>query len=183
MQINLPNIYYYTDHFNLADLLKLNNKISIIYRNYKEETNKETIYSLKKFCRNTKRKLFIANNIKQAISMKLDGVYIPSFNIKINYTSSYCYPTNFKIIGSAHNIKEIRIKKLQNCSEIFVSPIFKTKKKSKFLDITKFNNLTMYEKSKYIALGGINSKNFKRLKLTNVIGFAGISGIKKNGLK
>ena len=183
MQTNLPNIYYYIDQFNLSDLSKLNNKISIIYRNYKKEARNETIYSLKSFCKTTKRKLFIANDIKLAINFRLDGVYIPSFNKKINFASTFCYPANFKIIGSAHNIKEIKIKKLQKCSEIFISPIFKTKKSTKFLDILKFNNLTLAQKSKYIALGGINKKNFKRLRLTKISGFAGISGIKKNGLR
>lgn len=183
MQINLPNIYYYVDHFNLPDLLKLNNKINIIYRNYNEKTHKETIFSLKNFCKLSKRKLFIANNIRQALNFGLDGVYIPSFNKKINFASTFCCPTNFKIIGSAHNINEIRIKKLQNCSEIFVSPLFKTKKKNNFLDILRFNNLTLTQKSKFIALGGINQNNYKKLRLTNVVGYAGISGIKKNGLR
>ena len=34
---------------------------------------------------------------------------------------------------------------------------------------------------KDIALGGINEKNFKRLKLINPAGFAGISYFKKKG--
>ena len=183
MQTNLPIIYYYIDRFNLSDLSKLNNKINIIFRNYEKKIKNETIHSLKSFCKSTKRKLFIANDIKVAINFRLDGVYIPSFNKKINFASTFSCPANFKIIGSAHNIKEIKVKKLQKCSEIFISPIFKTKKSSKFLDIIKFNNLTLDQKSKYIALGGINKKNFKKLHLTNIVGFASISGIKKNGLR
>ena len=177
MQINLPNIYYYTDHFNLADLLKLNNKISIIYRNYKEETNKETIYSLKKFCRNTKRKLFIANNIKQAIGMKLDGVYIPSFNIKINYASSYRYPTNFKIIGSAHNISEIRVKEIQKVKKILISSLFK--KNKNYLGINRFQLLSSLTNKQTVALGGISKKNLKKLRLLSFCDFAGISYFKE----
>ena len=37
-------------------------------------------------------------------------------------------------------------------------------------------------KNKLVALGGINSSNFFRLKLTRSKGFASISWIKKNGL-
>ena len=33
--------------------------------------------------------------------------------------------------------------------------------------------------NKCVALGGINKKNIKKIKLTNVIGFAGISFFKK----
>ena len=43
--------------------------------------------------------------------------------------------------------------------------------------------ITMSENIDFIALGGINENNYKKLKLTNVVGFAGISWIKKNGLR
>ena len=36
---------------------------------------------------------------------------------------------------------------------------------------------------KIIVLGGINSSNYSRLKLTNCDGFAAINWIKKTGLK
>ena len=91
-------------------------------------------------------------------------------------------PNNFEIIGSAHDINEIRIKKSQKCSKIFLSPIFKSKKNQKFLSTIKFNLITMSKNVNFIALGGINENNYKRLKLTRAIGFAGISWIKKNGL-
>jgi hypothetical protein len=43
------------------------------------------------------------------------------------------------------------------------------------LGLIKFNNLTKLTKKKCIALGGISSKNINKLKLSNGIGFAGIS--------
>ena len=58
----------------------------------------------------------------------------------------------FKIIGSAHNVKEIKIKEKQNCEEIFLSPIFKTEKHKNYLDTIKFNNLAIETKKKIIAL-------------------------------
>jgi len=126
--------------------------------------------------------LFISNNIKIALSLRLDGIYIPSFNKKINYLSSYSFPTKFQIIGSAHNYTEIQIKKKQGCKQVFISPIFKVLKNKKVLNIYNFNKLTIDEKINYIALGGISEKNYKKIKLTNSSGFAGISWIKKNGL-
>ena len=41
----------------------------------------------------------------------------------------------------------------------------------------------MFEDINFIALGGIDENNYKKLRLTKVIGFAGISWIKKNGLR
>ena len=115
--------------------------------------------------------------------MGLNGVYIPSFNKSLNFASKYSLPSSFEILGSAHNLNEIRIKKLQKCSKIFLSPIFKSKKNQKFLSTLKFNLMTMSKNIDFIALGGINENNYKKLKLTNVVGFAGISWIKKNGLR
>ena len=48
-----------------------------------------------------------------------------------------------------------------------------------FLNIYKFNFLALSNKSNFIALGGINTKNIKKLKLLRAKGFAGISIFKK----
>ena len=50
------------------------------------------------------------------------------------------------------------------------------------LDTIKFNMLSANIKNKVVALGGINSSNFFKIKLTKSKGFASISWIKKNGL-
>ena len=163
MQINLPNIYYYIDQFNLSDLSKLNNKINIIYRNYKKKIRNETIYSLKSFCKTTKRKLFIANDIKLAINFGLDGVIFHPLIGKLILLLLFVIQLILKLLVQPIILKKLRLKKLQKCSEIFISPIFKTEKSTKFLDILKFNNLTSAQKSKYIALGGINKKILKDL--------------------
>ena len=182
MQKNFPKVYCFVDEFNLSDLSKLSKNINIIYRNYKTRISTNKLVLLKKFCKNTKRDFFISNDIKTAIKFKLDGIYIPSFNKKLNFVSSFSFQKKFKIIGSAHNIKEIKIKEKQGCKEIFISPIFHVDKKKKFLNIHNFNKLIIDRKLNYIALGGINEKNYKKVKLTKSLGFAAINWIKKNGL-
>ena len=180
MQNNLPKVFLFIDEFNLNDLSFLNPNIDIIFRNYKKKFNKSTLLSLKKFCQKSKRKFYISNNIKLAIQLKANGVYIPSFNHQINYVNFNQNP-NFEVIGSAHNFKEITIKKNQKCDLIFLSPLFKTDKNKKNLDIIKFNLTALNQKIKFIALGGINEKNINQVYLTNSTGFAGIKWIKKNG--
>jgi thiamine-phosphate pyrophosphorylase len=56
-------------------------------------------------------------------------------------------------------------------------------KSKKFLGVIKFNYLTLNKKFNYIALGGVNEKNYKMIKLLNTEGFASISWAKKNGLR
>ena len=113
-----------------------------------------------------------------AFKLKLDGVYIPSFN-KIFSHKKFHFFRDFIIIGSAHSIKEMRIKERQNVQQIFLSPLFKTNKSNKFLGIKKFNNLSKLTKKPLIALGGINKSNIKLLKLIKGVGFAGIRYFKK----
>ena len=180
MQKNLPRVFLFVDGFNSKDLASLNKNIDIIYRNYKKKINKSILLSLKNFCRKQKRKFYISNNIKLAIELDIDGVYIPSFNKKLNLLNINTRK-NFSIIGSAHNKREVITKNLQNCNLIFLAPLFKTIKNKKNLNISKFNLITLGQKKKFIALGGINEKNFSQLYLTNSVGFAGIRWLKKNG--
>ena len=110
-----------------------------------------------------------------AIKLGLDGAYIPSFNKEFSHLS-YSINSNFIILGSAHNLKEIRIKELQKVKGIFLSSLFK--KNNNFLGLNKFKIFSNYTKKNIIALGGISKKNFKKLTLLNTSGFAGISYFK-----
>ena len=90
---------------------------------------------------------------------------------------SFSIKKKFLIIGSAHNNKEIKIKERQDVKILFLSSIFKRNKN--YLGLYKFKILTNLTKKKNIALGGVSNKNLKLLKLTNCIGFAGISFFQK----
>ncbi len=166
-------IFYFIDEFKKKHFINLDKNISIIYRNYNETYNENEVLKIKKFCLSTKRNLFISNNVHLANKLKLDGIYVPSFNRDFSILRKI--DKRLKIIGSAHNIKEIMIKKKQKVDLIFISPIFKVKKKTEFLDIYKFNTLSKTAKKKVIALGGINKKNIKKIKMVNCSGYAGIS--------
>jgi len=178
MQKKISQLYCFIDEYNNAELSKLSKNINIIYRNYKKNIDISTLISIRNYCKKNKIKFFISNNIKLAIKYKLDGIYIPAFNKQINFIK-FLLPMNFKIIGSAHNNIEILIKQKQGCNLIFVSPIFKVKKKKSFLDVIRFNLLTLNKKIKFVALGGISNKNKNRLNLLKICGFAGISYFQK----
>ena len=183
MQKNSFKIYNFVNDFNLSDLHQLSKDICIIYRNYDNINHLENILKLKEYCKDIRTKFYLSNDIKLSIKLRLDGVYIPSFNNKINYVQNYSLPKNFNIIGSAHNIPEINIKLKQKCSEIFLSPVFKINKSTKFLGVNRFNLISLNRKAYFIALGGINEKNYKMIKLLKINGFASIGWAKKNGLR
>tara|TARA_A100001011_G_scaffold304511_1_gene318838 strand:+ start:2189 stop:2746 length:558 start_codon:yes stop_codon:yes gene_type:complete len=172
-------IYYFIEEFNKQEIEKLNKNISLIYRNYKKKYNFGEIENLKKLCVNQKRKFYIANDIKLALRLGIDGVYIPSFNKLCNFRNLNS-KKGFKIIGSAHNVIELKNKENQGCKEIAIAPIFDTKKNDYFLDVIKFNLISKNAKF-IIALGGINETNISRIRLTKANAIACISWIKKNG--
>ena len=127
---------------------------------------------MKSYCKYNGYKFYLSNNVKLAIKLDLDGAYIPSFNNKIKHLA-FSYKKNFLIIGSAHNNKEIKIKERQKVEVLFLSSLFKNNKN--YLGINKFKILSNLTKKKIVALGGITSKNIKKLKLLNCFGYAGIS--------
>ncbi len=152
-------------------------KTIIIFRNYDLENSKESIIlKLKKYCKKKGKKFYLSNNIKLAIKLNLDGAYIPSFNVNFEHLS-YSFKKGFKIIGSAHNLKQIKIKELQKVSEIFISSLFK--KNNNYLGINKFKYLSALTKKKVVPLGGISTNNLRLLKLINKTDFAGISFFEK----
>ena len=170
--------YYFIDNFDKKEIQNLNQNIALIYRNYNNNIKKSALEEMIDFCKKNKRDLFISNNLKIAIRYNLAGVYLPSFNKKLKYKNLNT-KKNFKIIGSAHNQSQIKIKELQGCKEIFISPIFKTDKNKFFLGVIKFNFLVNKTKKKIICLGGINSNNLRKIQLTKSAGIASISWIKK----
>jgi|TARA_B110000967_G_C18762074_1_gene498404 thiamine-phosphate pyrophosphorylase len=179
MHNNLPNFFYFINTLDKEHIRKLNKKVAIIYRNYSIKYDEKLIINIKNFCRKEKRKFFLANSISLALKLNLDGVYLPSFFKKLNLKNLH-KKKKFLIIGSAHSIKEIKVKENQGSQLIFLSPLFKTKKNLNYLDIPRFNLLTLKTPIKTIALGGINSKNINKLNMLNSNGFAAISYFKNN---
>ena len=166
------NKYYFINKFDTNNINKQDKQTVIIYRNYFSNIEENLVLKIKKHCRKRNIKFYLSNNVKLAIKLDLDGAYIPSFNKNTNHLA-YSYKKNFTIIGSAHNLKEIRIKERQGVKKIFISSLFK--KNKNFLEINKFKLLSKMTRLDVVALGGISKKNLKKLSLLYDPDFAGIS--------
>ena len=170
--------YFFINSFE-PDLIKCQDKNTIIiYRNYEKKNNIKEIINLKNFCKKNCFKLILANNIKLALKLGINGAYLPSFNQKYSHLS-YSFKKDFILLGSAHNYKEINIKNKQEVKRIFFSSIFK--KNKNYLGLNKFKNYINTYDNRFVALGGITNSNLKKIKLTKAIGFAGITFFKKKG--
>tara|TARA_Y100000590_G_scaffold410071_1_gene502818 strand:+ start:351 stop:923 length:573 start_codon:yes stop_codon:yes gene_type:complete len=179
MHFQFPKIFCFINAYNKNYIKRLPKNIAIIYRNYNKPTNNHEINYIKKICKKTNKKFFLSNNFKIALKLGLDGVYIPSFNkeLKINYFKK---KKKFLILGSAHNLKQIREKEKQNVNLIFLSPVFEVKKSKNFLGIHEFNKLSNYTNKKIISLGGLKKNNLNKIKMLNSHGFSSVSLFKQN---
>ena len=167
------NKYYFISKFDTNNINKQDKQTIIIYRNYTaHSTDEKILLKIKKYCKKKTIKFYLSNNVKLAIKLNLDGAYIPSFNKNFDHLS-YSFKKKFEIIGSAHNLKEIRLKEKQKVKKIFLSSLFK--KNKNFLGINKFRLLSKHTKKEIVVLGGISYKNKKKLSLINQKDFAGIS--------
>ena len=172
-----PTIFVFLDQYDSRIFKNNNINIGIIYRNYNNKKREKELVKIARECKKNRNQLFVSNDIRLAIKVKAEGIYIPSFNKTKSFLN--LEKKNIKILGSAHNQKEIKEKISQNCNAIFLAPIFFMEKSKKFLGLHKFNYLCQQNNTNILALGGISQNNIHKLKLLNIIGFGGIRMFKK----
>ena len=80
MHKNLPNLYIFLDQYSNQIFKNNNINIGIIYRNYKDPKRERELIKIASICKKKRYQLFISNNVRLALKVKADGIYIPSFN-------------------------------------------------------------------------------------------------------
>jgi thiamine-phosphate pyrophosphorylase len=159
--------------------IKILNKFAIIYRNKNKIVNINKLLKFRSVCRRKKIDFYVSNDINLSSTLKADGLYISAYNKNLHTVR--LKKANFKIIGSAHNIRELNIKSLQGCSDIIFSRLFETSYKYKigFLGVIKFNLLKMYTKKNLVPLGGIKISNLNKINMVKCRSIACLSEVKK----
>ena len=166
---------------NIKDInlnkIKKNNKFVIILRNKKLGDTISCLIKFRKECKLKGIEFFVANNSKLAVLLKSDGVYISAFYK--GFEQLNLKKLNKKILGSAHNFKEINEKRKQGCSYIILSKLFRVDyaPSENFHGIIKFNLIGNLKN--LIPLGGIKLINLNKAKLIKSDGIAIMSEIKK----
>jgi thiamine-phosphate pyrophosphorylase len=159
--------------------IKKHNKFLIIYRNQTIKDNLKDLIIFRKKCKLKSIKFYVANNIKLSVQLKSDGIYLSSYNK--SFKALNLKKSNFKIIGSAHNAREIFFKLKQGCCHILLSKLFSVdySKGSSFLGVIKFNKYINTISKRLVPLGGIKTYNLNCLKTVNCEAFSILSEVKK----
>ncbi len=182
MNKSLYKHYVFLDEINdliKENLIKLKNVSIIINDNQNDKRSLEVEKSIIEFAKKRRICFLLKNNFQKCIKYRANGIYIDSKNKKtVKPIGLY---KNFKILGSVHSQLEFYFKNQQRCEQVFLSPIFKNIKylDSQILKPIKFNLMCLEWKKKIIALGGINSKNIKKIYLTKSYGIGFMSWIKQ----
>ena len=172
---------------NIKDIdlksIKIFEKFIIIYRNQSKLINIEKLSIFRNNCKAKRIDFYIANDFKLMSILKADGLYISAYNTDLRMCR-YKY-SKYKIIGSAHNYKELKIKDIQGCSSFIYSRLFETKYKHKpgFLGLIRFNLLSRLRNEILTPLGGININNLNKMNIVNSTSLALMSEVKKKPAK
>jgi thiamine-phosphate pyrophosphorylase len=148
------------------NLVKFNNINIIIDIDKKDKKGLENELSIIKFAKKNNIPFLFKNDFQKCIKFNAFGIFIEGNYKKI--TKPMLLKKNFHIIGGAHNQLEYAQKLRQKCHLLMLSPLFFNEKysKNKILNISKFNQKALNWKIKLCALGGINSRTLKKIKLT-----------------
>ncbi len=173
---------FYTE---LEDILKLR-KVSFFQlrlKNEKLKNNLSIAKKIKKICKKYKVKFIVNDDVMLAKKSNADGCHLGQKDMKISKARKILKK---KIIGiTCHNsIKLAKLAIKHNADYVAFGAFFFSKTKK-----TKFKtNISLLKKAKRIintpivAIGGINSKNYKKLLLNNA-NFLAISGYIWNNKK
>lgn len=155
------------------NLVKFNNINIIIDIDKKDKKGLENELSIIKFAKKNNIPFLFKNDFQKCVKFNAFGIFIEGNYKKI--TKPMLLKKNFHIVGGAHDQLEYAQKLRQKCHLLMLSPLFFNEKysKNKILNISKFNQKALNWKIKLCALGGINSRTLKKIKLTKcmAIGF------------
>ena len=153
------------------NLFKFNNLNIIIDIDEKDKKGLENQFSIIKFAKKNKIPFLFKNDFQKCIKYNASGIFIDANYKKL--TKPILLKKSFYIIGSIHNQLEYMQKIRQKCHLLMLSPLFFNEKysKNKILNISRFNHKALNWNIKLCALGGINSKTLKKIKLTKCIAF------------
>ena len=180
--------YVFLDTINTLIKKKLNkikNVNIIVNINHKNKKGLDEKLSIINFAKKNKIPFFLKYDYNECLKSKSDGILIDSTNKRI--AKPILLKKKFIIIGIAHNQLEYFQKIRQGCTIVMLSPLFYNEKYTinKILNVLKFNNKKLSWGEEICALGGINSKNIKKINLLNITKVAFkkfILEVKKNPL-
>ena len=176
------NKSFYSD---LKAIFKLN-KVSLFQLRLKKLSYKNKIFigkKIKKICKKYKVRFLINDDVFLAKKLDVDGCHLGQKDMEINRARKILKK---KIIGiTCHNSIKLAKEAIKNKADYLAFGAFhptKTKKTKYKANQSLLKKIKKMTKTPIVAIGGINSNNFKKL-LLNKANFLAISGYIWNNKK
>ena len=176
------NKSFYSD---LKAIFKLN-KVSFFQLRLKKISYKNKIFigkKIKKICKKYKVRFLINDDVFLAKKLDVDGCHLGQKDMEINRARKILKK---KIIGiTCHNSIKLAKEAIRNKADYLAFGAFhptKTKKTKYKANQSLLKKIKKMTKTPIVAIGGINSNNFKKL-LLNKANFLAISGYIWNNKK
>ena len=176
------NVYFYSD---LIEVFK-QNKVSFFQLRLKKESFKKKLVigrKIKKICKKFNVKLLINDDVYLAKKLNADGCHLGQKDMSIFEARKLI---GDKIIGiTCHNSIELAKDALKNKADYLAFGAFyssKTKKTKYRANLKILKKIKKITKIPIVAIGGIDSDNYKKLLLNNA-NFLAISGYICNNKK
>ena len=173
-----PNKIRKTFYKDLSNLLKLK-KVSFFQLRLKNTSFKNKIFigkKIKKICKKNDTKFLVNDDVLLAKKLNADGCHLGQKDTKIIHARKIIKK---KIIGvTCHNSIKLAKLAIKNKADYLAFGAFYTSKtkKTKFkANLSLLRRIKKITKTPIVAIGGINSDNYKNL-LLNKANFLAISG-------
>ncbi len=180
-----PNKIKRSFYKDLKDILKLK-KVSFFQLRLKNISFKKKLLigrKIKPICKKYKTKFLINDDVLLAKTLNCDGCHLGQKDMKIQKARQILKK---KIIGiTCHNSIKLAKQADKNSADYLAFGAFnisKTKKTKYKANLSLLKKITKVTKAPIVAIGGINSDNYKKL-LLNKANFLAISGYIWNNKK
>ena len=160
------------DFYRILNLLLEKGKISFFQLRLKKYSYKKKLFigkKVKKICKKNRVKFIINDDPLLALKLDADGCHLGQKDMNLKKAKNIL---GKKIIGiTCHNSIKLAKKAIKDKASYLAFGAFyssKTKKTKYVANIKILNKVKKFTKTPIVAIGGINSKNYKNLLLNNV---------------
>ena len=174
-----PNKIINKSFYNILNLVFKSNKVKFFQLRLKKESIKKKVTIAKKIlkiCEKNNVKLIINDDPYLAMKVNADGCHLGQKDMDIKIAKKIL---GKKIIGiTCHNSISLAKKAIKAKADYIAFGAFnksKTKKTKYVASVKILNKVKKFTKTPIVAIGGINSENYKNLLLNNA-NFLAISG-------
>lgn len=169
----------FTDPARMSDPVAIAERLprgaGVVYRAFGAADAVEAGRALARVCRRRGLVLMIGADPGLAVRLGADGVHLPE-RLAFRAGRVRALRTRFLVTAAAHSLPAARRARAAGAQAVAVSPVFRSLSPSagRPLGLFAFAKVVRHTGAPVYALGGVNARTARRLKMTGAAGFAAV---------